>query len=147
MSEFYVSISRKGMAQQIAALINQHNKLYKNHTSYSVMNNNVDYFVEIVHNVVVGCANLSKKFHNSSEIKHICVEPKFRRNGIAKKLVLLAIANCSTEYVYMRIRDDNLPSLMLAKTLGFVPVGQYWSADHFVITVGRKRNYEYTCGK
>jgi len=140
MAEFYVSVSRESMAQQIANLINRHNKLYKRLSPYNLLKENADYFVEVVENEVVGCVGLSKRFHNASEIKHVCVCPAFRKKGIGKKLIKLAIANCNTENVYMTIRDDNLSSLMLAKSLDFIPIRQHWSVDHFVITVGRKRN-------
>jgi len=140
MADFYVSVSRESMAQQITALVNRHNKLYKRLTPYNLARENAEYFVEVVGNRVVGCVGLSARFHNASEIKHVCVDPAFRRKGIGRKLISLAIANCRTENVYMTIRDDNLASLMLAKSLGFVPIRQHWSVDHFVITVGRKRN-------
>ena len=141
MAEFYVSVSKDSMAKQIAVLVNKFNKWYKTHTAYSISRDDTDYFVEVVNDRVVGCVGLQKRFYNSSEIKHMCVEPEFRRKGIAKRLVNLAIANCNTEYVYMKIRDDNLPSLMLAKTLGFVPIKKHWSVDHFVVTVGRRKSY------
>jgi len=147
MAEFYVSVSRESMAQQIAALVNQHNKLYRRLSPYNLLRENAEYFVEVVGDKVVGCVGLSARFHNASEIKHVCVDPAFRRKGIGRKLVKLAMANCKTENVYMTIRDDNLPSLMLAKSLGFMPIRQHWSVDHFVITVGRKRNDGQAVGR
>lgn len=139
MAEFYVSLSQKEMAYQIAALINTHNKLYKRHTERSICRDNADYFVEIIEDRIIGCAGLSQRDTNLCEIKHVCVHPDFRRRGIGKKLVNLAIANCKTDYVYMTIREDNIPSLRMAQSLGFVPVKQHWNVDHHVITVGRRK--------
>jgi RimJ/RimL family protein N-acetyltransferase len=142
MTEFYVSLSREEIASQIASLINRYNKLYRKYSRNKILyNNNTNYFVEIVHNIVVGCVGALKKSHNVTEIKHICVNPAYRRKGIAKKLVNLAIANCDTEFVYMTIRHDNEASLTMAKSLGFVPIKQHWSVDHFVITLGRIKNH------
>lgn len=140
MADFYVSLSRQEMAKQIAMMINMHNKLYKIHSGYSVYKDKADYFVEVVGNSVVGCAGLSRRDTNLSEIKHVCVHPDYRKKGIGKKLVSLAIANAQTDYVYMTIRDDNVPSLRMAQSLGFVYVKKHWSKDHYVITVGRKKD-------
>lgn len=141
MAEFYVSLSQREMAIQIATLVNVHNKLYKRHTERTIFKDKADYFVEIVIDQVVGCVGLSQRDTNLSEIKHVCVHPHFRQRGIGKKLVNLAIANCKTDYVYMTIREDNIPSLKMAQSLGFVPVKKHWNVDHFVVTVGRRKDY------
>lgn len=142
MANFYVSVSREEMAAQISVLINSYNKLYRRHSTWSVLHDNANYFVEVIANKVVGCAGTVKRYPTLSEIKHVCVAPEYRKKGMAKKLVELAIANCETEYVYMTIRNDNIPSLKMAESLGFVPVRKHWSVDHYVITVGRKRKHE-----
>lgn len=141
MANFYVSISKNEMASQISALVNNHNKLRRKHTVFSVLKAGTDYFVDVIGNKVIGCVGLSKKHSTLSEIKHVCVAPMHRRRGIAKNLITLAIANCNTENVYMTIRDDNTPSLMTARSLGFVLIRKDWQLDHYVITVGRKKNH------
>ena len=147
MAEFYVSVPRDSMAQQIAALVNKHNRLYKRHSRYSVLKDRANYFVEVVADKVIGCAGLAKKHPTISEIKHVCVHPTYRRRGIAKKLINLAMANCKTPFVYMTIREDNLPSLMTAKSLGFMLVRKDWRKDHYVVTVGRARENGANCAK
>lgn len=145
MVEFYVSVSRNEMAQQIATLVNNYNKLYKRHTAFSILRDRASYFVEIIGNEVIGCVGLSKRHPDLSEIKHVCVSPLHRWKGIAKKLINLAIANCDTDYVYMTINERNLPSLVMAKSLDFILIGKNWHSDHYVITVGR-RKYHAACG-
>lgn len=140
MAEFYVSVTQGEMACQIATLINLHNKLYRKQTEHSVLRDKADYFVEIEGGKVIGCAGLSQRDTNLCEIKRVCVHPDFRKRRIGSKLVELAIANCKTDYVYMTIRDDNTASLKMAQSLGFVPVRQHWNVDHYVITVGRRKN-------
>lgn len=141
MAEFYVSVSQGEMARQIASLINLHNKLYRRHTERSVWRDKANYFVEVIGSQVIGCVGLTQRDTNLCEVKHVCVHPGFRQKGIGSKLVELAVANCKTDYVYMTIRDDNIPSLKMAQSLGFVPVRQHWSVDHHVITVGRRKNH------
>lgn len=144
MSNFYVSLSKADMAAQIAGLLNQHNKLFVSHNTHTILNKSADYFVEVDGGRVVGCAGLSKTEPNLSLIQHICVNPFHRNKGVAKKLVNLAIVNCDTDFLYMTIRDDNMPSLHLAMVLGFVFVKQYVSRDHSVITMGRKKDVEHS---
>lgn len=141
MAEFYVSVPKGSMARQIATLINGYNKLHKRHTEYSVLASNVDYFVEIINDKVVGCAGVDKRYPTLSEIKHVCVAPSHRRQGVATKLIELAIANCETDYVYMSIRSDNVPSLMTAKTLNFVVVKRIPKRNYDLVIVGRKKHY------
>ena len=144
MSEFYISVSNQFMASEIAMLLNSHNKLYKKHDMYTILNGNVKYFVELLSSPaidkrIVGCVGLQHEYTNLSKIKHVCVDQKYRRFGVARKLILMAMENSPTDSVYMTIREDNLPSLYLAKSLGFHFVRKEYNQDHYVITVARRK--------
>ncbi len=137
MAEFYVSLSNSEMSEQIADLVNTHNQLYKKHTTYSVLNSIAKYFVEVVNDKVVGCTALVKEEGNLSRNFHTCVSPEFRRKGIARKLKFLAIQNCETGYIFSTVREDNVPSINMNLSLGYVFVNKIWSRDHYVLTLGR----------
>lgn len=145
MAEFYVPITNTFFATQIAELLNKHNNLTVVHDVNSILSTNTRYFVELVsapaiEKRVVGCVGLAPGYHPTlSKIKHVCIDPTYRRFGVARKLVETAISNCNTEYVYMTIREDNIPSQKMAESLGFVFVQKDWKKDHFVITVGRRK--------
>ena len=144
MSEFYIPISNEEMAEQIAKLLNSYNHLYKTHDKHTILNSDVKYFVELVSSPaidkrVVGCVGLRQDYPTLTNIKHVCVDPTYRRFGVARKLIETAIANSPTDQVYMTIREDNKPSLYLAKSLGFVYVTKEFKNDHFVITVARRK--------
>ena len=144
MSEFYISITNKEMATQIASLLNSYNHLYKQHDTYTILNSNTRYFVELLSSPaidkrVVGCVGLRQDYPTLTNIKHVCVEPMYRRFGVARKLIKMAVENSPTDLVYMTIREDNKPSLYLSKSLGFVFVKKEFNKDHFVITVARRR--------
>lgn len=147
MSEFYVSVPKKSMALQIATLLNNHNNLRRKHTTGTILNGTASYFVEVINDKVVGCAGLDRKYPTLSEIKHVCVAPTHRRQGVAKKLIDLAIANSGADYVYMSIRSDNIPSLMAAKSLGFVLVKRNPKRNYDIVIVGRKKHYGKTAGR
>ena len=138
MAEFYVSLSNNEMAAQIAGLINTHNQLYKKHTIYSVLNSAAKYFVEVINDKVIGCTALIKEEEDLNRNFHTCVSPEFRRRGIARKLKLLAIQNCDTSYIFSTVREDNIPSINMNLSLGYIFVNKTWSRDHYVLTLGRR---------
>jgi len=145
MAEFYISLSNSEIAAQIATLLNAYNQLYARHNAYTIKSSASNYFIEVGRigqgaNQVIGCIGLLKEFSSLSKIHHIAVHPNFRRLGIARRLINIAIQNCETSHVYMTIREDNLPSLRMASSLGFNFIDKKWSRnhDHMVITAGRR---------
>lgn len=140
MSEFYISLPAEQIAEQIAQLVNKYNKLYKRHNAYSIINSPAKYFIEVHGDKIVGCTALLKEEPKLSRNFHTCVDPDFRRRGIAKKLKLMAINNCETEFIFSTVREDNIPSIRMNQSLGYVFVKKEWSRDHYVITFGRATN-------
>jgi len=138
MAEFYVTLSQKDIARQVSSLLNKYNRLYTFHTEVSIINSAADYFVEIVGDKVVGCAALLKEYPTLSKSFHTSVLPEYRRKGLAAKLLLTSINNCSTPYVYGTIREDNTASLGLVNKLGWRFVRKDWKRDHYVITMAHK---------
>jgi GNAT superfamily N-acetyltransferase len=138
MGEFYITLSQQEIAKQIADLINKYNKLYTYHTDYSIVNSAADYFVEIVENKVVGCTGLLKEFPAMSKSYHTSVLPEYRRRGLGAKLLLTAMNNCQTPYIYGTIREDNTASLELVGKLGWKFIRKDWNRDHYIITVAVK---------
>ena len=141
MAEFYVSLSTTEIATQVALLINKYNLWNTKYTTNTIYSSPAYYFVELINSQVIGCVSILKICSTLSKIQHICVIPEFRCKGIATKLTDLAIGTCNTDYLYMTIREDNIPSLNLAKTLGFTYIKKHWFKDHYTITVGRRRKY------
>lgn len=140
MANFYMSLTNINIATQIATLLNTYNLLYKQHSTYTIRNNIANYFVELNQDKVIGCAASVSEYGGAlGKIFHICVDYRYRKKGIANKLVKLAIQNCNTDYVYMTIREDNIASSNMAKKLSFIFVNKTWSRDHYVITVGRRK--------
>lgn len=145
MAEFYVSLSSYEMAKQIAAMINQYNRWATNFSAYSIYHSASRYFVEIEGDKVVGCAGSVQDYPTLTKIQHICVLPSHRRRGIAVRLSELAIVNSDTEYVYMTIREDNIPSIRMAEAMDFRYVTKHWFRDHWTLTFGRRRDNDRGC--
>ena len=91
---------------------------------------------------MIGCASQIQEYDTLTKIQHICVLSAYRNKGIARKLTELAIANSDTEYVYMTVREDNIASLHLANSAGFVYVRKHWFRDHWTLTLGRRRDHD-----
>jgi len=141
MVEFYVSLSNHDIAQQVTTMVNTYNRWYTKLSTQALLISSASYFTEIECNRVVGCASFVHEYNNYTKIQHICVLPSHRQRGIAHRLSELAIANSKTEYVYMTIREDNISSIKLAKSLKFVYIKKHWFRDHWTLTFGRRREH------
>ena len=139
MSEFYVSLDNLSIANQIADMVNKYNKWSCKFSGQSILlSNGTRYFVEIEGSRIVGCAGYVQDYERATKIQHICVLPTHRGHGIAKKLTGLTIKHATTEYVYMTIREDNLPSIKMAISLGFEFSSKRWFRDHWTLTFVRR---------
>jgi len=137
MANFYMALPAEEMARQVAVLLNEHNQLRKPHTAYTISRGAGAYFVDIVAGTVVGCSAIHQETEEATRQFHLCVHPNFRRQGLARKLKLASLAHVTTPYVYVTIREDNVASINLNMSLGFVVVKKDWVNDHNVLTLGR----------
>lgn len=140
MSEFSITLSDREVAVQIANMINEHNLWAMHFTANSILASRVRYFIELCGDRVVGCAGSEREYATLSKIMHICVLPEHRGAGIAHKLTKKVIEDCETEFVYMTIREDNLPSLTLAHSFGFRFVEKRWFRDHWTYVLSRRKD-------
>ena len=137
MPNFYMTLPAEEIARQVAALLNTHNQLRTQHNVHTVMGMRGAYFVDIIAEQVIGCSAILRENDQVTRQFHLCVRPDFRRQGIARKLKLAALRNVSTPYVYVTIREDNVASINLNTSVGFVFVKKDWVHDHYVLTLGR----------
>lgn len=140
MAEFYVSLSDREIATQIANSLNEYNRWASWFSAQSILMTPARYFVELEGSRVVGCASHLEEYPTLTKIQHIYVLPECRGRGIAKKLTEMAIRHCPTEQIYMTIREDNTASLALARSLGCTYVNRHWFRDHWTLTFARRRD-------
>lgn len=136
MSEFYINISNDLVAQQIADMLNKYNMLDIYYNSDTILSTNAKYFIEVAFpGKIIACAAL----YNNNCIKHVCVLPEYRNMNIAKKLIQAVLTNAVRGNIFMTIREDNIPSLRMASSLGFVFNNRIWKKEnnHYVIQVVR----------
>lgn len=137
MAEFFTTHPKHGIASQIADMLNRYNGWYTVFSANLIIMSPAYYFVEYNLDKVVGCCSLIKESTDLSKIQHICTLPEYRKLGIAKKLTNTALMACKTDCVYMTIKQDNISSQALAKSLGFRYVKKHWYRDHWTLTFGK----------
>ena len=147
MNNLLLNIGVDSVASQIASLLNSHNKLQKVYTSSSIKNNGTVYIIELGgfnmrhgdgERKIIGCVGLSKISNDVTMIKHLCVHESYRRQGVAKSLLDRAIKLCNTDYIQMKVRHDNNPSLHLAEDFGFTYVYHENKPGYAVLVLGRR---------
>jgi len=147
MGKFLISLDEYSVANQIASMINNNNKLKIKLSAPSILSKDINYFVEMSgvniqtkdrNKIVMGCIGVENIGHNTIVLKHLSVHSEFRRLGIASKLIKDALKVCKGKIVIMRIRTDNKPSLYLAEKLGFVYKSHDNLVDYSILTVERR---------
>lgn len=132
MGNLYVSLPADEIVRQVADLINAHNKLRRRLTKHSVINNAGTYFVEIYGDRVVGCSAIMRETETVSKQFHLCVDPMYRRRGIARKLKRLSLSHAETPFVYVTVRDNNAASIALQMSEGFIHIKSDWTGRYYV---------------
>lgn len=130
---FQRAMSEAAIAEQIASLLNSHNRLGTYFTKQSILATKGDYIVETMGPLVAGCIRVERQSYNLTELKHLVVNPKCRKSGIAKYLIFSGINRATTPLVYAMIRRDNTSSQRAFIACGFVDAGHYTTGNRDVL--------------
>lgn len=63
---------------------------------------------------------------NEADIANIAVDEKFRRNGLARQLLMTVMEQAKAKTVdtfFLEVRESNVPAIALYESLGFVQIG------------------------
>ena len=132
MSKFYVSLDKESTATQIAELLNTNNKLKRKHTPFTILNNNIEYLIEVGgvnerhidgHRKIIAVAGVqpfaaTAGITDSILVKHLVVHEKYRKMGLASNLLTKILNMGKPTYLY--VRSDNHACLNMISRLGFV---------------------------
>ncbi len=80
---------------------------------------------------------MDRQGYTFTEIKHLVVHPEHRGKGIAEYLVSRAITTVGTKMLFVTVREDNVSSLALFNSLGFIRSGGYEAEEHNVALLVR----------
>ena len=111
MSRFLLTISANSLAAQIASLINSGQQLRFHLTQSSIQLSPVRYLIELHKDKVIGVIGLDQCNSKVTELKHLCVHPDYRRQGIGRKLLEKGALASQTELVFGAVRSDNLVNI------------------------------------
>jgi len=136
----HITLAKQDVALQISELINKHNGWQINYSAQSILNSNIDYFIELHQNLIIGCIGLQFKNNLNSKIVHLCVHDLYRKKGIGKKLITTAINNCKTNNISTQVRNTNFNSLYLFYRLGFINKHKFYIGQNLIICISKTIN-------
>jgi ribosomal protein S18 acetylase RimI-like enzyme len=136
------STHQRELATQVAALLNDHNRLYYKVTVHRVLHGKVDYLLDLFGDIVVGCIGLRYvKRSDTVEICHLCVHPIGRGRGLAKKLIQRAIELSPRDRMWCHIREENVASIRAFESQGFKVQREKFRHDKsWMLTLRLERN-------
>ena len=89
---------------------------------------------------MIGVVGLEQRGANITEIKHLVVHPAYRRHGLGVRLLQKAVDATTTEFVYGRVRSDNLTNIRNNLRIGMNPIGKTRPyRGHRMIIFARRR--------
>lgn len=133
-SKFNFTIPNYVVAEQIAGLLNNNNRLARTHNSNSILTDKIQYFTELIGKNVVGCVGIEKQ-PQMDKLVHLSVSNLVRRQGIGKKLIKVVLDNSNKDTIYTQIRDDNLASLRLMESYGFQAIAYIPKINYNLLTM------------
>jgi ribosomal protein S18 acetylase RimI-like enzyme len=142
MAKFLLTIDAQSISGQIAKLLNSGGQLWAYMYPMGILNNRVQYIIELDGDIVTGVVGLEQQRPNVSEIKHLCVHPDYRCRGLGRKLLEIGLKAAQTEFVYGAVRSDNHTNIRNNLRIGMVPVGKKRGRGCHVIIFARRTNSE-----
>ena len=147
MSKFLLTLDAQNIAGQIAKLLNDGGQLWAYTHPANIISNNVRYMIELDGETIIGVVGLEQRDDKTTEIKHLCVHPNYRRRGLGRKLLEKAAKAARTEFVYGTVRSDNHTNIRNNMRVGMMPVSQKrGSRGCHIITFARRNNSDNNFG-
>jgi len=140
MSKFLLTVDADSLATQIANLINSGHQLKFFLAQESIKYSPVRYLIELHKDKVIGTIGLEQCNSRVTELKHLCVHPDYRRQGIGLKLLEKGAKSSLTEFVFGAVRSDNLVNIRNNLRIGMVPIGKKSKRGYSIIIFARRRD-------
>jgi len=140
MNKFRLTITSDSIAAQIASLLNAGGQLFYHFNKNTILQSDVQYLIELDKDKVTGVIGLQQKTARVTEIKHLCVHPDYRRKGLGKKLLEMAIKATSTEFLYGTVRESNHVNIRNNFRVGMKAIGKFRGRGCNVIIFARRKD-------
>jgi len=139
MGKFLLTIDASSLVAQISSLINSGHQLKFYLSQESIKYSPIRYLIELHRDKVIGTIGLEQRSPRVTELKHLCVHPDYRRQGIGLKLLERGAKASLTEFVFGVVRSDNLVNIRNNLRMGMVPIGKKSKRSYsIIIFAGRK---------
>lgn len=122
----------KKVADQIASLVNQNNKLGRQYEGSEILSSDSHYYPLVIEGIVVASVAVKKLNYLLSEIRHLVVRPEARRQGLGVQMVKMAIRGVKTPLMCATIREDNKGSMKVFAAHKFRRLSKITYNDHSI---------------
>lgn len=140
MGKFLLTIDANSLASQVSNLINSGHQLKFYLPQESIKYSPVRYLIELHKDKVIGTIGLEQCNARVTELKHLCVHPDYRRQGIGLKLLERGARASLTEFVFGAVRSDNLVNIRNNLRIGMVPIGKRSKRSYSIIIFARRKS-------
>jgi ribosomal protein S18 acetylase RimI-like enzyme len=140
MGKFILTVDSNSLVAQVTGLVNAGGQLKFYLTQEATRRSPVRYLIELHKDKVIGTIGLHQHGLRVTELKHLCVHPDYRRQGIGKKLLEKGIKAAQTEFVYGTVRSDNLVNIRNNFRVGMVPIGRKRKMQYSIIVFARRKD-------
>jgi len=140
MGKFLLTVDADNLVTQISSLINSGHQLKAYLSRESIKYSSTRYLVELHKDKVIGTIGLDQCNGRVTELKHLCVHPDYRRQGIGVKLLEKGAKASLTEFVFGAVRSDNLVNVRNNLRIGMIPIGKRSKRAYSIIIFARRKN-------
>jgi ribosomal protein S18 acetylase RimI-like enzyme len=147
MGKFILTVNSIGLAGQIANLINSGDQLKFTLTKDNILYNPTKYLIELHKDKVIGTIGIMQRSPKVTELKHLCVHPDYRCQGIGKELLEKGVQASETEFVFGRVRNNNFTNIRNNLRIGMIPIGKKNKRTYSMIVFARRKNSDTIYGK
>jgi len=140
MSKFLLTVDAKSLVAQVTSLINSGHQLKFYLTQESIRYSPIRYLIELHKDRVIGTIGIEQCNPKVTELKHLCVHPDYRRQGLGRKLLEKGVQAAPTEFVFGTVRSDNPVNIRNNLRIGMIPIGKKSKRSYSIIIFARRRD-------
>jgi len=142
LNKFSLTTTTSSIASQAAAMLNGGGQLKWHVTTNSILHSNTNYIIELDRELLIAIIGMEKKTDGITELKHLCVHPRYRKQGLGRKMLEKGIEQSKTGFVYGIVRSDNLSNIRNNIRVGMLPALTLPKANYSLIVFARRTKGE-----
>jgi ribosomal protein S18 acetylase RimI-like enzyme len=132
MNQTHDGVVRKAAATDLEAVLRLDDLAVAGSRREAFLRNAIDAgecWVAVHDGVVIGFVVLDRSFYDQFFVSLLIVDPKWRRRGVATRLMRHAEAICPAEKLFTSTNESNVPMQRLCEKLGYARSGWIENLD------------------